>query len=232
MVLLLLGLALLPVFGMGLIFLAWLAANLYFRSYGVVYGVTDRRVIAVTGLLSRTVEELPLVQAGVIEVRQPALRRLFGCGHLVLNPLKAGDVEASSLTIADIRNPHRFRRIILEQRERLARECMGMAASLVGAAASEARRQLPVARPAAPPALPSAEPAVWYFSRNGDRQGPLSTRELRRLVRSGALTKQDLVWKEGMADWAPAAKVRGLFAEPAQRPVALPVAAADSRVKS
>jgi hypothetical protein len=225
--LLLLGLALLPI-GAGLILLTLLAANLYYRSYGVVYGITDRRVIAVTGLLSRTVEELPLVQATVVEVSQPALSRMFGCGHLDIGPVKA----ACSLTIRYIRDPHRFRRIILEQREQLARQCMGVAASLVEAAATEARRDVPVARPAAPLALPASEPAVWYFIRNGNRQGPVATRELRRLARSGAVTQQDLVWKDGMANWAPAAKVRGLFAEPAEPPVALPVAlAADNGVK-
>jgi hypothetical protein len=225
--LLLLGLALLPI-GVGLILLTLLAANLYYRSYGVVYGITDRRVIAVTGLLSRTVEELPLVQATVIEVSQPASSRMFGCGHLDIGPGKA----ACSLTIGYIRDPHRFRRIILEQREQLARECIGVAASLVEAAATEARRDVSAARPAVPMALPAPELAVWYFIRNGARQGPVASRELRRLARSGALTQQDLVWKEGMANWAPASKVRGLFAESGERPIALPVAvAADNTVQ-
>ncbi len=52
----------------------------------------------------------------------------------------------------------------------------------------------------------------WYYSVGGDRQGPVSAQELRKLVDAGTLTAADLVWKDGMADWVPAKSIKGLFA--------------------
>jgi TM2 domain-containing membrane protein YozV len=52
----------------------------------------------------------------------------------------------------------------------------------------------------------------WYYSINGDRQGPTSAAELKKLADAGTLKATDLVWKDGMADWAPAKSIKGLFA--------------------
>jgi hypothetical protein len=203
------GVVLTPVYGIGLlVLLAFLHA--VFTYVGATYAITNRRTIAVTGLFSRNVAELSLEQAHAIHVQQPIWLRLFGCGHLVFNPANAGDFQASSLFIDNICNPHHFRRLILEQREQLAQERVGMAASLMAAVTSGGRAELPAPPSAIPQALPPAEPA-WCFASNGDRRRPVPARELQCLVRARRLTRQDWVWKDGMTEWVPADKVNGLL---------------------
>lgn len=51
----------------------------------------------------------------------------------------------------------------------------------------------------------------WYFSHGGQQLGPISDTELKELAASGKLFPNDLVWKEGMAEWMNASKVKGLF---------------------
>lgn len=51
----------------------------------------------------------------------------------------------------------------------------------------------------------------WYYSRDGARIGPVSASQLKLAADNGHLTRADLVWKEGLADWVPAARVKGLF---------------------
>jgi TM2 domain-containing membrane protein YozV len=58
----------------------------------------------------------------------------------------------------------------------------------------------------------------WYYSVNGDRQGPVAAAELKKLADAGTLKPADLVWKDGMADWAPAKSIKGLFAAGAGTP--------------
>lgn len=57
----------------------------------------------------------------------------------------------------------------------------------------------------------------WYYSKGEQRFGPVSVTELRQLSSSGDIELSDLVWKEGMSDWVPASKVKGLFAESARK---------------
>ncbi|MDB5307115.1 MAG: hypothetical protein JWO38_1317 [Gemmataceae bacterium] len=52
---------------------------------------------------------------------------------------------------------------------------------------------------------------VWYVTIDGQVRGPGSTDQLRQLAASGQLKPTDWVWKEGMARWALAGKVRGLW---------------------
>lgn len=57
---------------------------------------------------------------------------------------------------------------------------------------------------------------MWYFGRNGRQEGPVSDEQLRTMIRNGSLRREDLVWREGMADWQPAGDVPGLpFPSPA-----------------
>ena len=46
----------------------------------------------------------------------------------------------------------------------------------------------------------------WYYAQNGQSKGPVSEEQLRQLVVSGQIKPTDLVWKQGMADWAPASR--------------------------
>ena len=66
--------------------------------------------------------------------------------------------------------------------------------------------------PAGPPPLPGA--ASWFVGVGGVQQGPYDTGALSGLVGAGTLTRETLVWKDGMAGWLPAAQVPevgGLF---------------------
>ncbi|MCU0795073.1 MAG: DUF4339 domain-containing protein [Akkermansiaceae bacterium] len=48
----------------------------------------------------------------------------------------------------------------------------------------------------------------WYYSKGGRQLGPVPESELSRLVASGEIQPEtDLVWREGMDDWKPAAQV-------------------------
>lgn len=43
----------------------------------------------------------------------------------------------------------------------------------------------------------------WYYEKNGAQEGPISESELKGLLAVNQITPATLVWKEGMADWAP-----------------------------
>lgn len=43
----------------------------------------------------------------------------------------------------------------------------------------------------------------WYYDLGGQRQGPVPEAELDRLLASGTISQNTLVWREGMADWTP-----------------------------
>jgi hypothetical protein len=53
---------------------------------------------------------------------------------------------------------------------------------------------------------------AWYYTRDGERLGPVSLTELRELARVGTLDPRlGLVWTQGMAEWQAAGEVDGLF---------------------
>lgn len=65
----------------------------------------------------------------------------------------------------------------------------------------------------APPPLPGAAP--FYVAINNQQQGPFDTSALAGKVREGALARNTLVWRQGMAGWTAAESVpelAGLFA--------------------
>ncbi|HEY8667950.1 MAG TPA: DUF4339 domain-containing protein [Tepidisphaeraceae bacterium] len=67
--------------------------------------------------------------------------------------------------------------------------------------------------------------AEWHYIKDGQQLGPVSSAQLRDMVRGGELLPQDSIWREGMADWVPAQRVKGLFdASPAVAGVATAVA--------
>jgi hypothetical protein len=51
----------------------------------------------------------------------------------------------------------------------------------------------------------------WYFTENGQQQGPVALAELKRRAASGQLRPDDLVWRVGLPQWMPASLTRGLF---------------------
>jgi uncharacterized membrane protein len=54
--------------------------------------------------------------------------------------------------------------------------------------------------------------ADWYCVVNGQQYGPIPLETLQGWAREGRLTPADNVWTQGMAQWAPAGTVPGLFA--------------------
>jgi hypothetical protein len=74
-------------------------------------------------------------------------------------------------------------------------------------------------------------PVDWYFARGNKQMGPVSSADLKRLAVAGEIHPDDLVWREGLTEWALARSVRGLFDEeghPAAEEVASQAAAAAS----
>jgi hypothetical protein len=63
-----------------------------------------------------------------------------------------------------------------------------------------------------------ADAGEWYYSVGGQRSGPVTGADLKQLAQAGRLGPDDLVWKDGMAEWQPASKLKGLFPPPAPRP--------------
>ncbi len=51
----------------------------------------------------------------------------------------------------------------------------------------------------------------WYYTQNGERQGPVSPKQLKQLVTKGEIQPTDLVWTEGKDEWIPASSIKGLF---------------------
>lgn len=56
---------------------------------------------------------------------------------------------------------------------------------------------------------------VWFFSRGQDNYGPFSFVQLEEYALTAQLLPTDLVWKEGMAQWAEAGTLDLLFADEA-----------------
>ncbi len=48
---------------------------------------------------------------------------------------------------------------------------------------------------------------TWHYARANQQAGPVAEEELQGLAASGALGPGDLVWRDGMAQWSPAAEV-------------------------
>jgi len=58
----------------------------------------------------------------------------------------------------------------------------------------------------------------WFYAKDNKQLGPVSAAELKQLADAGTLRPDDLVWREGMDDWQPARKIKGLFEEAAPPP--------------
>ncbi len=57
--------------------------------------------------------------------------------------------------------------------------------------------------------------AGWHYAASGQQYGPVTFQDLKRLADAGQLLPQDLIWKEGMAEWKPASHLQGLFPQTA-----------------
>jgi hypothetical protein len=48
--------------------------------------------------------------------------------------------------------------------------------------------------------------ALWYYVENGARIGPVEATEIERLIGLKAITRDTLVWEDGMQDWMAASQ--------------------------
>jgi membrane protease subunit (stomatin/prohibitin family) len=104
-----------------------------------------------------------------------------------------------------------------EQPGGLAAAGMGMGAGM----AMGAHMQQAFAAPpsAAPPPLPQAD--LFHVAINGQAQGPYDKTALQSMIQNGTLTRDTLVWKQGMAEWLAAAQtpeLAALFSAPPPLP--------------
>lgn len=106
--LIVLGFLLLPLFGFGL--LLWLAV--YIRYKTTELAITNKRVIAKFGFISRQTIEINISKVESIQVNQGILGRLFDYGSLVVSG--AGNPQAP---IPGISNPMQFRRVFMETQD-------------------------------------------------------------------------------------------------------------------
>src|SRR5690349_12490291 len=66
-----------------------------------------------------------------------------------------------------------------------------------------------------------ASTQCYYLDAARNQQGPVSAADLARLVRSGTIARDTLIWFAGMPDWRPAGQVNelaSLFGPPASPP--------------
>ncbi len=75
-----LGVILLPVFGLGLVFLVWA----FIRYRTTEFAVTDKRLIAKTGLISRSTVEMFLDKVESLHVEQSVLGRMLDFGTITI----------------------------------------------------------------------------------------------------------------------------------------------------
>ena len=103
-----LGILLLPLFGIGLIFLA----NAYIRYKSTELAVTTKRIIVKYGFIRRQTIEINLNKAESIQVDQGILGRLFDFGTLVIS-----GTGTSHAPLAGISEPMAFRKAFIEAQD-------------------------------------------------------------------------------------------------------------------
>ena len=64
---------------------------------------------------------------------------------------------------------------------------------------------------------------VWYYQQQGERRGPVPLAELRRLVETGKIAADTLVWRQGMTGWVPLTSLSTGPAGEIQEPVPPPL---------
>ena len=103
-----LGLVLLPLFGAGLVF--WLIAWVRYKTTELA--ITNKRVIAKFGFISRRTVEINIHKVESIQVDQSMLGRIFNFGTLLISG--AGDPQAPITGISD---PMAFRKAFMEAQD-------------------------------------------------------------------------------------------------------------------
>lgn len=106
--LLIFGLIFLALYGLGLLF--WIAAAI--RYFTTELAITNKRVFAKFGLISRSTIEINLQKIESIQVNQSILGRIFNFGSIIVSG--AGNPQAP---IPGISSPLEFRRVFIDTQE-------------------------------------------------------------------------------------------------------------------
>ena len=64
---------------------------------------------------------------------------------------------------------------------------------------------------------------MWFYAKDGNREGPVSLEELRGLIRQGILPLTTVVWSKGMREWRAANEVPEVISAVSEHYVAQPV---------
>lgn len=110
--------SLLPHFVIGFILIFFYLLGLFIIAYAIIkyktteLAITDKRIIAKFGWISRTSVELNMNKIESIQVQQTILGRIFNFGTLIISG--AGNPQAP---IPNISNPMEFRRVFMEMQK-------------------------------------------------------------------------------------------------------------------
>lgn len=107
------GILLIPFFGIGLVLL--LVAYIKYKTTELA--VTNKRVIAKVGFISRETIELNLSKTESIQINQSLLGRIFNYGSLSIN-----GTGSSHAPISGIREPLEFRRQFMEAQDQASHQ--------------------------------------------------------------------------------------------------------------
>ena len=111
MPLFIIGLVLLPLYGLGLIF--WISA--YLKYVSTELAITNKKIIAKFGFIKRDTIELLLPKVESIQVNQSLFGRMLNYGAIVVSG--AGNPQAP---VPGISSPIQFRRTFMDIQERLS----------------------------------------------------------------------------------------------------------------
>jgi uncharacterized membrane protein YdbT with pleckstrin-like domain len=106
----LLGIVLLPLFGLGLIFLAWVW--ILYKTTEIA--ITNKRIIAKFGFISRSTIEINLPKVESVQVDQGVLGRMLDYGTIIVS-----GAGTPNLSIPGAAEPLEFRKHFMEATDRL-----------------------------------------------------------------------------------------------------------------
>jgi membrane protease subunit (stomatin/prohibitin family) len=98
---------------------------------------------------------------------------------------------------------------------------MGMGFGMANQMAQAMGQQAGAGAGGAPPPLPG-QAGQFFVAVNNQQAGPFDAASLRQQLQSGGLTRETLVWRQGMATWTPAGQVGELASLFANAPPPLP----------
>ncbi len=91
---------------------------------------------------------------------------------------------------------------------------------MMGGAGGERSAPQAMAAGGTPPALPGE--SAWFFARDGKQEGPVGFADMEQGVRLNQISRDTLVWRDGMAQWIKAGDVQELQGVLSKSPPPLP----------